>query len=193
MLLQCLSKGDHIEHSHLRLPCPLESATAAGWFAARCDLILLLFDPHKLDISDEFKQVRHKTTCSPACSLMSSASLSRCSSSSTNEPHNGRAWQVISTLKGHDDKVRVVLNKSDQVDQQQLMRVYGALMWSLGKVFRSPEVRRAARAHGLGTTHKVMMPEMAQPATASHDVTSCKRVYQQELPLVWAAATPSLR
>ncbi|DBA71146.1 hypothetical protein WJX79_000852 [Trebouxia sp. C0005] len=74
-----------------------------GWFAARCDLILLLFDPHKLDISDEFKQ-------------------------------------VISTLRGHDDKVRVVLNKADQVDQQQLMRVYGALMWSLGKVFKSPEV-----------------------------------------------------
>ena len=28
-----------------------------GWFAARCDLILLLFDPAKLDISDEMKQV----------------------------------------------------------------------------------------------------------------------------------------
>ncbi|KAL6963284.1 EH domain-containing protein 1 [Sarracenia purpurea var. burkii] len=28
-----------------------------SWFAAKCDFILLLFDPHKLDISDEFKRV----------------------------------------------------------------------------------------------------------------------------------------
>lgn len=77
----------------------------AQWFAARCDLIFLLFDPAKLDISDEFKQ-------------------------------------VISAMRGHDDKVRIILNKADQVDQQQLMRVYGALMWSLGKVFKTPEVCR---------------------------------------------------
>ncbi|XP_040988632.1 EH domain-containing protein 1 isoform X1 [Juglans microcarpa x Juglans regia] len=76
-----------------------------SWFAAKCDLILLLFDPHKLDVSDEFKR-------------------------------------VISSLRGHDDKIRVVLNKADQVDTQQLMRVYGALMWSLGKVINTPEVMR---------------------------------------------------
>ncbi|QCD77190.1 hypothetical protein DEO72_LG1g812 [Vigna unguiculata] len=76
-----------------------------SWFAAKCDLILLLFDPHKLDISDEFKR-------------------------------------VITSLRGNDDKIRVVLNKADQVDTQQLMRVYGALMWSLGKVLNTPEVSR---------------------------------------------------
>lgn len=75
------------------------------WFADRSDLILLLFDAHKLDISDEFRS-------------------------------------VIESLRPHDDKVRCVLNKADQINREQLVRVYGSLMWSMGKIFQTPEVAR---------------------------------------------------
>jgi len=71
--------------------------------AERVDRIILLFDAHKLDISDEFRRTIH-------------------------------------AMRGYDEKIRIVLNKADMVDHQQLMRVYGALMWSLGKVFNTPEV-----------------------------------------------------
>jgi GTPase SAR1 family protein len=75
------------------------------WFADRADMIILLFDAHKLDISDEFQRVIH-------------------------------------SIKRNQEKIRIVLNKADMVTTQQLMRVYGALMWSLGKVVNSPEVVR---------------------------------------------------
>ena len=76
-----------------------------SWFAERADLIIIMFDAHKLDISDELKR-------------------------------------VIELMKPHQDKIRILLNKADMVDVQQLMRIYGALMWSIGKVINSPEVCR---------------------------------------------------
>ena len=75
------------------------------WFADRVDMIIMLFDAHKLDISDEFQH-------------------------------------VITACKGNDTKIRIILNKADRVTNQQLMRVYGALMWSLGKVLNTPEMAR---------------------------------------------------
>ncbi|XP_022657427.1 uncharacterized protein LOC111248775 [Varroa destructor] len=49
---------------------------------------------------------------------------------------------AIDMVKGYEDKIKIVLNKSDTVNTQQLMRVYGALMWSLGKVMATPEAAR---------------------------------------------------
>jgi GTP-binding protein EngB required for normal cell division len=75
------------------------------WFADRVDIILVLFDVSKMDISDEFRR-------------------------------------VLNSVKGNDAKIHIILNKADRVTTPQLMRVYGALMWSLGKVIDTPEVSR---------------------------------------------------
>jgi len=49
---------------------------------------------------------------------------------------------AIQLLQGYSDKIKVILNKSDTISHQQLMKVYGALLWSLGKVIATPEVTR---------------------------------------------------
>jgi len=89
-----------------RLSRSYNFAKATKWFADRSDLILLLFDAHKLDISDELKDIIKVI-----------------------RPHN-------------DDKIRCILNKADGVTREQLVRVYGSLLWSMGKIFDTPEVAR---------------------------------------------------
>ena len=75
------------------------------WFAERVDRIILLFDANKLDISDEFRR-------------------------SIEAIHVSFDWLWLKYYywyfdlsKGYEDKVRIVLNKADQVDHQELMRV----------------------------------------------------------------------
>lgn len=80
-------------------------ASICEWMAQRADLVLLAFDAHKLDISDELQE-------------------------------------VMEVLKPFADKVRCVLNKADQIDASNLVRVYGALLWNVGKVLKTPEVLR---------------------------------------------------
>ena len=75
------------------------------WFAERSDMIILVFDVQKLDISDEM-------------------------------------GEAINNLQKHYDKIRVVLNKADSISHQNLLKVYGALLWSLGRVITTPEVTK---------------------------------------------------
>ena len=107
------------------------------WFAQHSDRVLLLFDAHKTDIGDEFRQVAQLLR-TPAqllrtphpvqlAQLLGMPQPRPCSPSPS--PHPA---QVVQLLREHAGKVRVVLNKADSVPPKGLLHVYGAMMWSLG-------------------------------------------------------------
>jgi len=91
--------------SKQRIGRDYDFAAVCAWLAERVDLVLLTFDAHKLDVSDELAD-------------------------------------VIEVLRPHASKVRLVLNKADQVDAANLVGVYGALLWNVAKILRTPEVAR---------------------------------------------------
>lgn len=75
------------------------------WFIQRADLILVVFDPTKLDVGSELET-------------------------------------LFMQLKGRESQLRIILNKADTVATQELMRVYGALFWSLAPLINVTEPPR---------------------------------------------------
>ena len=86
-------------------------------------MIVLLFDVSKLDISDEFRTHNQRYT----------------------QPRNFPRLvlpvrRVIQATKGNDHKISILLNKADNVTNQQLMRVYGALYLFQFEDFKTSEM-----------------------------------------------------
>ena len=111
------------------------------WWVQHADRILLLFDAHKLDMSDEFKAIvnmlgehagKARRRAAPRRAILF-VGAQFC---------GAQFGAIFSTAASSSSQVRVVLNKADAVPAQNLMRVYGALMWMLGGVVASPEVPR---------------------------------------------------
>nr|CAB3266567.1 sarcalumenin-like [Phallusia mammillata] len=75
------------------------------WFIDRAQLILIVFDPTKLDVGLELET-------------------------------------LFKQLKGKESQIRLILNKADSIATQELMRVYGALFWSLAPLINVTEPPR---------------------------------------------------
>ncbi|CAE7391282.1 Ehd3 [Symbiodinium sp. CCMP2592] len=93
----------------------LDARKISAWMADRADLVLLTPGPEP-----------------PASPLFDAHKLDI----------SDEFQQVMEVLRPHAGKVRCVLNKADQIDASNLVRVYGALLWNVGKVFQTPEVAR---------------------------------------------------
>ena len=91
-------------------------------------------------------------------------------------------WIIVTSLsqaiRKNEDKIRIVLNKvifcryhlntscqADMMTHQQLMRVYGALMWSLSRILQAPEVSRSEIVHlPLNLNHRTWYARAYMPS-----------------------------
>ncbi|KAL8558465.1 hypothetical protein ACOMHN_052282 [Nucella lapillus] len=89
---------------------------------------------------------------------------------------------LFDQLKGHQAKLRLILNKADTVTTQELMRVYGALFWSLAPLVNEVEPPRVyvsslrSEAYRPATMHSLFQEEEMSLLT---DITQMLR-YQLE-------------
>ena len=49
---------------------------------------------------------------------------------------------LFEQLKGRESQIRLILNKADSISMQELMRVYGALFWSMAPLINVTEPPR---------------------------------------------------
>ncbi|CAH1776310.1 unnamed protein product, partial [Owenia fusiformis] len=72
---------------------------------------------------------------------------------------------LFQQLKGRESQIRIILNKADSISQQELMRVYGALFWSLAPLINVTEPPRVytgsfwGRAFKDNTNHQLFYDE----------------------------------
>lgn len=73
--------------------------------------------------------------------------------------------ELFKQLKGHEAKLRIIMNKADSVTTQELMRVYGALFWSLAPLVHEVEPPRVyvgsmwSKPYHPGTMHSLFRDE----------------------------------
>ena len=100
------------------------------WFAPRADMIMLMFDANKVDISDEFKKVivllqEYEDKIRVVARRAIPAPRWR------NSAHFSHRLSIPSQM-----------NKADSMDPAELLKVNSALTWALSRILRSPEPRR---------------------------------------------------
>ncbi|XP_076467760.1 sarcalumenin-like [Babylonia areolata] len=91
---------------------------------------------------------------------------------------------LFKQLKGHEAKLRLILNKADTINTQELMRVYGALFWSLAPLVNEVEPPRVyvaslwSEPYRPGTMHSLFEEEETSLLMDVHQVLRYQLEYK---------------